>query len=269
MLPFRRPWYPVGRGRLIKTHAHTCTRKDIHAYYVLAWRGRAFLGLARLHVQRLSRLSSFFISLPTLCSVSLPASELLMHRLITVEPVFLAITPPSPCRRIQRAGTECCCLGANLPLRCDFSPRRCWQRALIPVWSGCRGSTGARCSWIVCAARLAQFGLPESRWAFDLYPSRWPGRDTGSDNNQRVGGRRPRAPGMKRPMKSDLFGVVCWFVYMMVCLFYLYFTLNSSAVHSAGDVDCVSPDVILRPASPDYTSNYWTHVDTWSTKNIK
>ncbi len=173
-------------------------------------KGEGLSRLASLHVQRLSRLSSFFISLPTLCSVSLPASELLTHRLITVEPVFLAITAPSPCRRIQRAGTVCCCLGCWRALRCDFSPRRCWQRALISVWSGCRGSTRALGSWIACAVRLAQFGLPESRWAFDLCPSRWPGRDTRSDNNRRVCGRRPRSPGMKRPMKSDLFGV--WFV---------------------------------------------------------
>lgn len=38
---------------------------------------------------------------------------------------------------------------------------------------------------------------------------------------------------------------------------------NPGAVHPTGHVDRVSPDVVLRPASPDHSGHHRAHVDAW------
>lgn len=46
------------------------------------------------------------------------------------------------------------------------------------------------------------------------------------------------------------------------CVGYLYLSRYSRAVHPARHVDCVPPDVILRPSCPNHPCNHWTHIDT-------
>lgn len=52
---------------------------------------------------------------------------------------------------------------------------------------------------------------------------------------------------------------------------YLDLPWDPRAVHSAGDVHRVPPDVILWPSSPDHPCYYWTHINTcaFRDKNIR
>lgn len=49
-------------------------------------------------------------------------------------------------------------------------------------------------------------------------------------------------------------------------LSYLYLPWHSGAVHPAGHINRVSPDVILRSPCPDHPCNHWTHVDAWANR---
>lgn len=50
----------------------------------------------------------------------------------------------------------------------------------------------------------------------------------------------------------------CWVIY-------LDSALDPSAVHPTGHIDCVSPDVVLGPASADHSRHHRANVDTWKT----
>ena len=43
---------------------------------------------------------------------------------------------------------------------------------------------------------------------------------------------------------------------------YLYFVNIRSSVHTAGNIDSVTPDVVLWLACPNDTGHYWTDVYT-------
>ncbi len=48
---------------------------------------------------------------------------------------------------------------------------------------------------------------------------------------------------------------------------YLYLPRHSGAVHAAGHVHRVSPDIILRPAGPDDPGHHRTHINAWTFRN--
>lgn len=50
----------------------------------------------------------------------------------------------------------------------------------------------------------------------------------------------------------------------VLCLSYLDPLRYTSAVHAAGNVDGIPPDIILGLPGPDHSSHHWTHVQTWS-----
>lgn len=58
-------------------------------------------------------------------------------------------------------------------------------------------------------------------------------------------------------------GTVTEKTYMWTDELYLYLSLYSSAVHPAGYIHCVSPDVILWPPGSNHSCHHWAHIDAW------
>lgn len=60
----------------------------------------------------------------------------------------------------------------------------------------------------------------------------------------------------------QLNGYLCLWDFWVI---YLNSALDPCAVHSTGHIDCVSPDVVLGPASSDHSSHHRANVDAWKT----